>query len=73
MAFAALPDVLNYKVVHVNVGGWWGVSELVSGVVYSIYKEGDCGEGFCGGDVAVTQEERVEVGVLLLWQVKVAL
>ena len=66
MAFAAFSDVLNYKVVHVNVGGWWGVSELVSGIVYSIYKEGDCGEGFSGGDVAVTQEERVEVGVLLL-------
>ena len=66
MAFAAFSDVLNYKVVHVNVGGWWGVSELVSGIVYSIYKEGDCGEGFCGGDVAVTQEERVKVGVLLL-------
>ena len=66
MAFAAFSDVLNYKVVHVNVGAWWGVSELVSGVVNSIYKEGDCGEGFCGGDVAVTQEERVEVGVLLL-------
>ena len=66
MAFAAFSDVLNYIVVHVSVGGWWGVSELVSGIVYSIYKEGDCGEGFCGGDVAVTQEERVKVGVLLL-------
>ena len=66
MAFAAFPDVLNYKIVHVDVGGWRGVSELVGGAVYSVYEEGECGEGFRGGDVAVTQEERVKVGVLLL-------
>ena len=67
MAFAAFSDVLNYKVVHVDVGGWWCESELISGGVYSVYQEGDCGKGFCGGDVTVTQEERVEMGVMLLW------
>ena len=68
MVHTAFADVLDNEIVHAETGGVCIVPQLVGSSVYSINEEGDCGKDFCRGNVAVTQEERVKVSILLWWE-----